>query len=79
MFRLQSSSNITIPTCYFRNCSLGKKSYFSLPKKLNNSIRALINIQNDDNWCFRWCLGRYLNLLNKNPAKIKNYDREFAK
>ena len=29
---------------------------FLLPKELNNSMRGLINIQNDDNECFRWCL-----------------------
>ena len=28
---------------------------------------------------FRWCLVRYLNLVNKNPAKIGNVDSEFAK
>lgn len=39
----------------------------------------MINIRNDDNRCFRWCLGRHLNLLNKNSAKIRNDDREFAK
>ena len=51
-------------------------SYFPLPKELNNSMRRLINNKNDDNECFRWCLVRYLNHVNKSPAKIRNIDRE---
>ena len=39
----------------------------------------MINIQNEDSECFRWCLVRHLNPANKNPAKIRNVDREFAK
>ena len=39
----------------------------------------MTSIQNKDNGCFRWCLVRYLNLVNKTPAKIKNVDKEFAK
>ena len=42
-------------------------------------MKRLINIQNEDNECFRWCLVRYLNTVNKNPAKIKKTDKEFAK
>ena len=42
-------------------------------------MRGLINIQNVDNECFRWCLVRYLNPVTKNPAKIRNVDRRFAK
>ena len=33
-------------------------SYFPLPKKLRNPIKGLINIQSEDNECFRWCLVR---------------------
>ena len=42
-------------------------------------MKGLINIQNEDNECFRWCLVRYLNPVNKNPVKILNVDKEFAK
>ena len=38
-----------------------RSSFFYLPKELNNSIKRLINTQNEDNKCFRWCLVRYLN------------------
>ena len=41
-------------------------------------MRRLINIQNDNNECFRWCLVRYVNPVTKNLAKIRNVDREFA-
>ena len=52
---------------------------FPLLQELNNAMRGLINIQNVDNECFRWCLVRYLNPVTKNPAKIRNVDRRFAK
>ena len=29
---------------------------FHLPKKLKNTMKGLINIQNEDNEHFRWCL-----------------------
>ena len=41
-------------------------------------MKGLINIQNEDNECFRWCLARYLNFVNKNPGKIRNIDSEFV-
>ena len=41
-------------------------------------MKGLINIQNEDNQSFRWFLVKYLNPLNKNPAKIRNIDKEFA-
>ena len=42
-------------------------------------MKGLINIQVKDNECFRWCLVRYLNHVSKNPTKIGNFDKEFAK
>ena len=41
-------------------------------------MKELINIQNEDKECFRLCSIRYLNPLNKNPQKIRNFDRQFA-
>ena len=42
--------------------------------------KVLVNIQNtDDNKCFKWCLVRYLNPANHNPARITKTDEEFAK
>ena len=42
-------------------------------------MKGLINVQNEDNECFRWCLFRHVNPINKNPAKIRNIDKDFAK
>ena len=43
-------------------------------------MKGLIkNIQNEDNECFRRCLVRHLNHVNKNPAKIRNFNIEFGK
>ena len=42
-------------------------------------MKGLISIQHKDNECFRWCLVRYLNPVNKNPTKITNVGKEFAK
>ena len=36
-------------------------SYFPLPRKLINPVKRLINIKNEDDECFNWCLVRYLN------------------
>ena len=54
-------------------------SYFPLPKEIRNPMKRLINIQNENNECFRSCLVRYLNPVTKMPSKVKNVDREFVK
>ena len=40
-------------------------------------MKGFINFQNKTNERFRQCLGRYLNLVNKSPAKIRNVNNEF--
>ena len=42
-------------------------------------MKGLINIQNEDNECFRWCLVSYVNPVYKHPARIRKIDREFPK
>ena len=42
-------------------------------------MKGLINIQKTYNECFKWFLVRYINQVNKNPAEIRNVDKEFAK
>ena len=40
----------------------------------------MIIIQNiDDNEYFKWCLIRYLNLVNHHPARITKSDKDFPK
>ena len=50
-------------------------SYFKLPQELKN--RGLINLQNEDNECFRWCHIRHLNPQEKDPQRIKKTDKIF--
>ena len=49
-------------------------SYIQLPKKLQR--QGLINIKNEDNYCFIWSYCRYLNPVNKNPNRITKEDKE---
>ena len=59
---------------------LAGSSYIKLPKELDHPRKGLINVQNiDDNECFKWCLLRYLNPADHQPARIKKADKDFAK
>ena len=53
-------------------------SYMPLPKELNNSMKALINIKNKDLKCFMWCHIRLINPQNKNAERISKKDKEIA-
>ena len=51
-------------------------SYIKLPQELKN--RNLINLQNKDNECFRWCHIRHLSSQRlKNPQRIKKTDKQY--
>ena len=52
-------------------------TYTEWPDELKNSRKGLINIQNDDNKCFLWC-HRHLNLIDKNPQRIRKKDKELV-
>ena len=54
-------------------------SYLPLPEELRHHKKGLINLKNEDNKCFLWCLVRHLNPQKKDPQRIKLVDREFAK
>ena len=54
-------------------------SYLELPIELRNSKKGLINLKNEDNKCFLWSHVRHLNPQKKDPQRIKNVDKEFAK
>ena len=41
-------------------------------------MKGLINLQNKDNECFRWCHVRYLHPEDRNPGRIKKSDRGYA-
>ena len=46
-------------------------SYIDLPPFLKNK-NAIINMKNEDNECFKWCVLRALNLKDKNNERIDN-------
>ena len=52
-------------------------SYIKLPQELRNSSKGLINMKNEDNECFRWCHIRCLNPQDKNPQRIKKFDKQY--
>ena len=52
-------------------------TYLEVPSKLQNPMKGLINIINNDEECFRWCHIRHLNPQQKNPQRIKTSDKEY--
>ena len=54
------------------------RSYIPLPKILANK-KAIINMKNDDNECFKWCVTRALFPVNKHPERIDKNLRENSK
>lgn len=66
-----------INVCKFN--PLRESSFMKLPKELSNSRKGLVNIQNIDNECFRWC-----HLANKFPAdanhqRVMKYVKHLSK
>ena len=55
---------------------LAGSPYIQLIKELKHSRKDLINIQIEDNECFRWCHIRHLNLTNQKPEQNKKSDEE---
>jgi len=49
------------------------KSYFQLPKEIRHPMKGLINVQNKDNECFRWCRIRYIE-IGRHRTRKKNYE-----
>ena len=49
-----------------------------MPNEFKHYKKGLINIQNDDNKCFLWCHVRHLNLIDKNPQRTTQKDKEFV-
>ena len=68
---------ITIHTVEWDPLRAGS-SWLPLPKELVDK-KAIINMQNDDNECFKWCVARAVNPIEKNPARIDKKLRIQAK
>ena len=54
-------------------------SYIELPPELRNSAEGLINHQNKNNQCIRWCHIRHLNPQEIQPERIKKCNKEHIK
>ena len=44
-------------------------TFIPLPTRLKNK-KGVINIKNEDNQCFKWCIARALNPVDKNPNRL---------
>ena len=51
-------------------------SHFKLPPFIVNK-HAVLNIQNEDNYCFLWCILAYL-YPNNNPTRVSSYRQHFS-
>ena len=61
--------NLTLHTSIWD--PLSASSYIDLPEALKNK-KAIINMKNQDNECFKWCVLRALNPKNKDAERIDN-------
>ena len=59
--------NLTLYTTKYDPLNAG--SYINLPEELKNK-GAIINMKNEDNECFKWCVLRALNPTNSHPERI---------
>ena len=59
-----------------KNKPFSGSSYIQLPKELQNRMKGLINIKNEDNECFRWCHIRHLNPQDNDSQRIKKPDKQ---
>lgn len=48
-----------------------KNSYIPLPVELQHHQKGFININNEDNECFRWCHVKHMNPQDIHPERIK--------
>ena len=58
--------------------SLGGSSYIPLPKFLV-AKKAIINLKNEDDECFKWAITRALNPVEKDSERIDKKLRETSK
>ena len=59
--------NLTLHTAKWDPLNAG--SYIDLPPNLKNK-KAIINMKNQDNECFKWCVLRALNPKNNHPERV---------
>ena len=66
---LQFEKVIELVVPFARYEPLRGSSFIPLPSKLKNK-KAIVNMKNEDNECFKWCVTRALNQVDKNAERI---------
>ena len=56
---------------------LGGSTHIPMPAKLANK-KAVINMKNQDEFCFKWCISRAANMVESHPERITPKLREQA-
>ena len=56
---------------------LGGSAHIPMPAKLANK-KAVINMKNQDDFCFKWCISRAANMVESHPERITPKLREQA-
>ena len=77
-WRFRSIVSLKIFTAEYKN--MKGASYIKLPKSLEDK-KAIINMQNKDEECFKWSVTRALNPKDKNSEKVdkKNCKNKIGK
>ena len=68
-WRFEKVEKLVLHTTRWEPVNAG--SYIELPQELKNR-KAIINMKNQDDKCFMWCVLRALNPKNKNTERIDN-------
>jgi len=66
-WQLRNVVNLDINRAVYR--PLRGNSYIPVPRKLADK-KAITNLKNNDNLCFKWCVTRALNPVDKNVERI---------
>jgi hypothetical protein len=66
-WRFKSVVKMNINTFVYK--PLKGSSYIPLPKELG-AKKAIINMKNEDNECFKWCITRALNPVERDSERI---------
>ena len=62
----------------YKNNDIQASSYIELPPKYKNS-QSIINIKNNDQFCFLWCILAYLFPVENNKNITSSYSKHFDK
>ena len=61
---------------FFKTNELNGSYYVKIPLRSN----AILNIENNDKYCFQWSILAYLHTCNNNhPNRVSNYEQNFNK